>query len=294
MKRLSWPWRRIRAALAGFAVLVVAACSATRLVYDNGATLLRWRATSYLDVHAAQAKDLERRIDVFLAWHRTTALPQYAQLAEACAARIDRGLGRADLDWAYDTFRAQLEEGLRAASREIAPMLDTLAPEQIAHLEQRFAEDNALFAEEYLDGDETARRARREERTVTRLEDWFGPLTAAQRAAVQRYSRTSPLTAEWRLGDRRRRQAVLLSIVRTHSAQRRLAAWAVGWDQGREPAYAAASDAHRAAYYEMLLAIDRTLSAEQRVSVTTRFRQYAQEFRLLAQAGGQERKSALR
>jgi hypothetical protein len=275
-------------------VLVLAACSATQLVYDNGATLLRWRATSYLDVHEAQAKDLERRIDVFLAWHRTTALPQYAQLAEACAARIDRGLGRADLEWAYDRIHAQLEESLGAASREIAPLLDTLTPEQIVHLEKRIAEDNALFAEEYLDGDETARRARREERNVKRLEEWFGPLTMVQRAAIQRYSRAAPLTAELRLSDRRRRQAVLLSIVRTHSAQRLLLDWAVGWDRGREPDYAAASDAHRAAYYDLLLAIDRTLSAEQRVSVTTRFRHYAQEFRLLAQAGGQERKSALR
>lgn len=287
MKHVSRLLRRIRAALGGLALLVLVACSATQLVYDNGATLLRWRATSYLDVHEAQAKDLERRIDVFLAWHRTTALPQYAQLAESCAARIDRGLTRADLEWAYDSFHAQLEESLRAATREIAPMLDTLTPEQIAHLEQRIGEDNTLFAEEYLDGDAAARRVRREERTVKRLEEWFGSLTAAQRAAVQRYGRTAPLTAELRLSDRRRRQAVLLSIVRTHSAQRTLAAWAVGWDQGRDPAYAAASDAQRAAYYDMLLAIGRTLSAEQRVIATTRFRQYAQEFQLLARAGSQ-------
>lgn len=282
------------AMLAGFAFVVLAACSATQLVYDNGATLLRWRATSYLDVHGRQAEALERHIDAFLGWHRATALPQYVRIADLCARKIERGLGRADVEWGYDVFRAQLAESLRVASREIAPMLDTLSPAQIAHLEQRVAEDNARFAEEHLDGDEVARRARRMERNLIRLEEWFGPLTAQQRAAVQRYTRTAPLTAELRLRDRRRRQAALLSIVRTHAAQRRLADWAVGWDQGREPAYAAASRAHREAYYDMLLAIDRTLSAEQRNFATARFRQFAQEFQLLALAGGQERKGAPR
>ncbi len=280
------PWP-LRGALAGLALLVLVACSATQLVYDNGATLLRWRATSYLDVHGRQAQDLERRIDAFLAWHRASALPQYTQIAEACARRIERGLTRADLEWGYDMFRAQLEQGLRTASREIAPLLDTLTPEQIAHLEQRIAEDNERFAEEHLDGDETARRARRMERNVTRLKEWFGPLSAAQRAAVRRYSQAAPLTAELRASDRRRRQAALLSIVRTRAAQRKLADWAAHWDQGREPAYAAAARAHREAYYDMLLAIDKTLSTEQRVTATTRFRAFAQEFQLLAQTGSQ-------
>lgn len=287
MKRAPWLLHRVPPALAGLASLLLVACSATQLVYDNGATLLRWRATSYLDVHGRQAQDLERRIDAFLAWHRASALPQYAELAEACARRIERRLTRADLEWGYDAFRVQLEQSLRAASREIAPMLDTLTPEHIAHFEQRIAEDNERFAEEHLDGDEAARRARRMERTVTRLEDWIGPLSAAQRAVVRRYSSFAPLTAGLRARDRRRRQAALLSIVRARSAQRELADWAARWDRGREPAYAAASRAHREAAFEMLLAIDRTLSTEQRGTATARFRRFAQEFQLLARAGGQ-------
>ena len=90
---------RAHGLLAGLALLALAACSATQMVYDNGATLLRWRATSYLDVHGSQAQDLDRRIETFLAWHRSTALPQYAVLAEACARRVERGLTRADLEW---------------------------------------------------------------------------------------------------------------------------------------------------------------------------------------------------
>jgi len=283
--RSTW-WRRKRC--AAFALLVLAGCSATQMVYDNGATLLRWRATSYLDVHGQQAKDLDRRIENFLAWHRAKALPQYAELAKSCARRVERGLTRADLEWGYDAFRAQLDEGLRAAAREIAPMMDRLTPEQIAHLEQRIKEDNEKFAEEQLDGDEAARRARRMERNVKRMEEWFGTLTAAQRAAVRRYSESAPLTGVLRAEDRRRRQAALLTILRTRTAERRLADWAASWDQGRSAEYEQASRAHLAAYYDMLLAIDRTLSAEQRAAAAARFRGLARDFQQLARAEGSE------
>ena len=277
--------RTLPAILASLALLALAACSSTQLVYDNGATLMRWRATSYLDVHGVQAKDLEQRIERFLAWHRATALPQYAQLAERCARRVEHGLRRADLEWGYDAFRTQLDESLRVAAREIAPLMDSLTPEQIAHLEQRIAEDNREFAEDHLDGDDAARRRRRMERNVTRLEEWFGPLSAAQRAAVHRYSETAPPTGALRASDRVRRQAALLEILRAHAAQRRLADWAAGWDQGRAPAYAAASRGQREAYYDMLLAIDRTLSPGQRATAAARFRRFAEEFQLLAKAG---------
>jgi len=267
------------------ALLALVGCSATQMVYDNGATLLRWRATSYLDFHGEQAKDLDRRIESFLAWHRAAALPQYATLAESCAHRVERGLTRADLEWGYAALRAQLDQGLRAAAQELAPMMDALTPEQVKHLEQRFEEENAKYAEERLEGDEAARRKRRLERNITSLEEWIGSLNADQRAVVRRYSETAPLTSALRLQDRRRRQAELLTILRMHSAKRRLADWAAGWDQGRTREYARVADEDRAAYYDMLLAIERTLSPEQRAAIATRLRGLAQDFQQLAQAG---------
>ena len=275
--------RRIGTALL---LVVLAGCgSTTRLVYDNGATLLRWRATSYLDVHGAQAKDLDQRIESFLDWHRRHALPQYAQIADSGARRIERGLTRADLEWGYDAFRAQLAEGLRVAARSMAPLLDSLTAEQTAHLAQRMTEDNEKFKEEYLSGGEPDGRARRARRNVKRLEEWFGPLSEAQRAEVARYSERAPLTDALRAQDRLRRQAELLAIVRTKSAHAKLEGWAVGWDEGRAPAYATAARAQREAFFDMLLAIERRLSDEQRKRVAGRFREFAQDFAILALAG---------
>ena len=41
----------LKITLAFVAGLVLSGCSAMRIAYDNADTFLRWRATSYLDVH---------------------------------------------------------------------------------------------------------------------------------------------------------------------------------------------------------------------------------------------------
>ncbi|MDA0224744.1 MAG: DUF6279 family lipoprotein, partial [Proteobacteria bacterium] len=243
----------LRALLAAAGLVLLAGCSATQFMYDNAGTLIRWRATSYLDVHGEPSRQLDARIAGFLAWHRASALPQYAVLAEAAALRFARGLAREDLDWAWMRGREQLGESLRSAARAIAPLLDQLDAAQIAHLESRLAEDNRKFSEENLEGSEAKRRSERAKRMVKRLQEWFGTLNDAQRERVQAYSARAPLTDALRDADRRRRQTALLELIRKRAAGNGLADWAEGWDRGRAPAYEAASRAQRAALFDLLL-----------------------------------------
>lgn len=273
----------LRRLIAAAALVLLAGCSATQFMYDNAGALIRWRATSYLDVHGEQSRQLDARIAGFLAWHRVSALPQYAVLAEAAALRFARGLVREDLDWAWARGREQLGESLRSAAREVAPLLDQLDAAQIAHLESRIAEDNRKFFEENLEGSEAKRRGERAKRNVKRLQEWFGTLNDEQRARVQAYSARAPLTDALRDADRRRRQVALLAMIRKREAGQRLADWAEGWDRGRAPAYEAASRAQRTAFVGLLLEIDRLLSAEQRGEAVTRLREFAREFSSLAQ-----------
>lgn len=276
----------LRRVLLLAAVLLVSGCSATQFMYENAGTLIRWRATSYLDVHGEQSRELDARIAAFLAWHRAGALPQYPPIAEEAGKRLARGLSRDDLDWAWARGRAQLGESLRQAAVQVAPLLDQLDGGQLTHLEQRIAEDNRKFAEENLAGSEAKRRAERAKRNVKRLQEWFGTLSAEQRERVRLYSERTPLTDALRDADRRRRQAELLAMLRKREAIRRLADWAEGWDRGRAPEYEAASQAQRAAFFELLLEIDRLLTPEQRAEAVTRLREFARDFAALAQGPG--------
>jgi hypothetical protein len=71
-------------------------------------------------------------------------------------------------------------------------------------------------------------------------------------------------------------------MVRAREAQKRLPERAANFDQGRDPAYAVASEAARQEYYALLLDLERTLSAEQRAKAVANFRRYANDFTMLA------------
>lgn len=264
--------------------LLVAGCSTTRLIYEHADIYLHWRATHYVELDEAQRDELDQRIAAFLAWHRSQALPKYAQIADEARRRFERRLQPADLVWGYDAVIAQAREGLRAAAERIAPLLDRLTVQQIAGLERRFAEDNRRFAAENLRGGERDRRRRRTERNIERLEDWVGKLSRAQVERVAQYSERAPLLDELREREHKRLQAEFLAIVRAREARKRLPDFAAGWDRGREAAYVAALDAARREYFAMALDIERSLTPQQRRRAAGELARYAEDFRALTRA----------
>lgn len=257
-------------------------CSTLRFAYENADTYLRWRLGSYLDVQGEAAEELDERIDLFLDWHRAHALPKYARIAAEAGQRFGDKLSPEDLVWGYDTVMTQARESLRTGAEKIAPMIDRLTPKQVAHMEQRFAEENRKFAREYLRGSERERKRRRALRIIDRLEDWVGTLSQAQAERVKQFSERSPLTDEHRDRDRRRLQTDILTIVRAREAQMRLPNRLADWQAGRDPAFSAANEALRRDFFGLLLDLDRDLSAEQRARAVAQFRRYGEDLQVLA------------
>ncbi len=283
-RALAWLVAPLLAAL----LLLQAGCSSVRLGYDNADTLLRWEAKSYLDFHGAQVDALDARIDAFIAWHRKEALPEYVKLANEAASRVERGLSRDDVVWGYDAVIRELHEALGHAIGQGADLLDQLSEEQIVHLEKRFAEDNRDFEREHLSGSLRERRNKRADRVADRLEDWVGSLSDAQRERVARYSARAPLYDELRGQEYRRRQAEFVAMLRAHQARQRLADWAINWERGRDPAYQGTVLAEREELFDMLIDIDRTLTARQRARAAARFRDYGADFARLAAEGARK------
>ena len=151
--------RVLRLAAACLALLL-AGCSAVELAYNNADAVIRWQADRYLDLKNSQAEEFNARLGTFLAWHRAQALPQYARLASEAGARLERGASLQDMVWGYDAIRQQARGGLRRAGAELGDFLDRLDAAQIENLERRFAEDNAKFAREWVEGGPAEIRAR--------------------------------------------------------------------------------------------------------------------------------------
>jgi len=272
----------LKVTLAFAAAWLLAGCTALRLAYDNADTYLLFRAKSYLDLDAKGSDELDERIDEFFAWHRRTALPQYARLSEEAAKRVAHGLSREDLVWGYDSLVAHARQSLRFAAERVAPLLDRLTPQQVAHMEKRFAEDNRKFAREYLRGSEAERRKRRARRLEERLEDWVGNLSSVQAEKVRQFSERTPLYDELRAKDRQRMQAEFVDMIRKRQAQKHLPDWIANWERGRDPAHLAASERFRQEYLALLLELDKTLAPEQRNRAAANLRRYAEDFRVLA------------
>jgi hypothetical protein len=267
----------------------LAGCSSVRIAYENADAYLLWRANSYLDLQGAAYDALDARIDDFFDWHRAAALPQYAKISEDAAVRMAKGLSRADLVWGYDSFMGQARESLRAAAERMAPLLDTLGPEHIERMQRRFEEDNRKFRRENLRGSEEERRKRRAKRTQERLEDWVGALDRAQVQRVRQFSERAPLYDELRDRDRRRIQAEVVAMARARQAGALLAERAASFERGRDPALLEASAATRHEFFELLLALDGMLSAEQRAQAVANLRRYAGDFTPLARPGVERR-----
>ena len=274
----------MKALFVVLALALLQGCSVSRMAYNNADVFLRWQANSYFDFQGEQSEELDRALERFLNWHRSKELPGYARLAEEAATRLARGLKREDLDWSYDAVQAEIREALGAAASEMGGLLDRITPEQIAHLERRLAEENRKFVKEQIQGTIEERHARRVKRNVERLAEWFGPLSDAQIERVRDYSRRAPLSSQLRDRDRRRRQAEFVAILRAKEAQKKLPAWASAWDAGREAAYAESARATTAAYKDLLLDLDRTLTPEQREHAVARMRRWAELFDSLATA----------
>jgi hypothetical protein len=92
----------------------------------------------------------------------------------------------------------------------------------------------------------------------------------------------APIADELRDRDRKRLQNDVLAILRAREAQKRLPERLEHWERGRDPAYVSAIEAWREHYFNLMLDLDRMLTAEQRARVHSQLRRYAEDFEALA------------
>lgn len=204
----------LRCAIIAALVAVLAGCSAVRLGYGSAPELLYWWFDGYVDFNEAQTPRARDAIAQWFAWHRRTQLPDYASLLQraqaevladttperACAWRIE---GR---DRAFVAF----EQALPA----LADIALTLTPQQLVHLQARYAKSNAEFADDYLQPDRAARLKAGTQRAIDRAESIYGRLDDAQRERVARAAARSPFDAELLQAERRHRQDDAVAMLR--------------------------------------------------------------------------------
>lgn len=285
LMRSSARWRTVLP-LAVCALL--ASCSATRFAYDNADTALRFMASSYLELDKAQAEDMRLRIVRFHQWHRANELPAYAALMRSASARAARGITAEDVAWGLANLRARYHSFAAKAAEDAAPVLVTLAPDQIAALEHRFAENNQKYAKEFLAADGGKRRRAQVDRVLERFSDFAGELTPDQEARIERFVVAHESHVALRFEDRRQLQRNVIAALKeprsAHDLGASLAEMFSHPERRRSEAFIREDKAWEEDLGQLVVELDRTLSPKQRARVVRRLADYADDFAALAGA----------
>ena len=274
-----------RAALLLIAILLAACGGATRLAYDNGDAAVLVMAEQYLDLEGQQWKIARGAVHRFHSWHRKAELPRYVELLEGAAGRVGRGLTRADVEWGIQGVRTRYAALVEAAAVQGAPLLSTLDAENIATLERRFATNDRKRVRETLSGDATKRERERVAGIVKRVEEWTGPLADSQREIVRGFVQATPDHPRHAHEHQTRKQRELLALLERNDGPaksgptpERLRAFLVAWEGDR----GAERRDYQARFVQLIVDLDRSLTATQRARAVERLNRYAEDLRVLS------------
>lgn len=278
--------RIARVALSVALAALLGGCAMVRIAYNNAEPLVRYAAHDYFDLDEGQSERFRKRLLRFHDWHRRTELPAYADLLRTGAGRGADGVLREDVIWAVEALRERYRVIITRTVEDAAPILVTLTPAQIAELEKRLAKANAKYAGEFLPPDEDGRFRAQAKRLVRRFKDWTGTLSDEQEDRIGRFVKAHMHTTQLRFENRNRwqREAVAL-IGRYRSPQAlvsRLTDIFTHPAAHRTPEFNAALARWEADFIDLVLDLDRTLSAAQRAHALRRMQRYAEDFEALS------------
>ncbi len=272
--------------LASAGVLALAACSATRVAYDNADTVIRFVASSYLDLDSAQSEDLKPRITRFHQWHRQNELPVYAALLQSASRRAANGITAEDVSWGLGNLRARYRRLAAKAVEDAAPVLATLRPAQLAVLEHKFAENNEKYAKEFLPADEKKRLRAQGKRMLGRLRDFAGELTQEQEARIGRFVVAHERHVALRFEDRQRLQREFVALLKQHREPqefgRQLAEMFTRPEARRSEEFLREDRRWDEDLAQLIVDLDRSLSPVQRAHVVRRLSDYVEDCTALA------------
>lgn len=204
----------VKTVIIGVVALLLGACSAVRLGYENGPSLALWWLDGYLDLDRAQEARAKPLLAEWFAWHRTTQLPDYAQWL---ATWKQRAGGHVNGDEVCRWVEVVRERTVTALDRAVAPaaeLLPSIEAAQWQQLEKRYAERLAEQRETHAQPDRETRLEAALERAITRGEEYYGPLNDAQKRLLAEAIVGQPMQAEDWLEARDRRQKELLQSLK--------------------------------------------------------------------------------
>lgn len=231
----------LRPVLAVLALLLLQACSTIKLGYQQLPLLSYWWLDRTMSFSGDQTSQAKGAIELVYQWHRSEALPDYAKLLQGTTQLVAGSVQADQLCTVVAEVQDQLDALMRQAVVHASPVAMALGPKQLSHMARQLDRQNEKWEKEWLQGDASARLARRVDKALTRYSSFYGDLSTEQTELIANQLAQSPWRAEWGRRDRQRRQQDLLSTLQgieqnnLSATQTEAQLWGV-WQRWLEPA----------------------------------------------------------
>jgi hypothetical protein len=193
---------------------LLSACSALRLGYSQAPELAYWWLDGYVDFNKSQTPKVREALTSWFKWNRSTQLPDYAALLAKAEVQLASNVTPAQACQWFDDVSARVEVALERALPDLAEVVLSATPEQLAYLEKSFAKRNKEILADYAQPTPEARHKAAVKRSVERAESIYGKLDDAQHERVAAAVAASPFDANLWVDERKARQQDVVQTVR--------------------------------------------------------------------------------
>ena len=234
---------------------------------------------------------MREALTAWFSWHRRTQLPDYADLLASLEADVLADTTAERVCAVWGTCAAVSIGASSRRCRRSSRIAMTLKPAQFTSIEERYAQSNAEYRDDFMQADPAKRARAMVKRTASRAEWLYGDLDRSQRGtpgAVRRRLRRS--TRNCAYDERRRRQQDALRTLRasptaactTPAATTAIRAWLQRLDHSPREVYRV--HAERLVQHNCRMAADlhNSTSAAQRQMALKKLRSWASDLRALA------------
>ncbi len=204
---------------AATALLLLQACSAIKLAYNNSPEFGYWWLDGYIDIQSEQTPKVRDELTRVLAWHRAEELPKIAELLQKMQRLAGAELAAPQVCNLFDETRERFDALTRQAEPAAVWLAMSLRPEQIKHIEAKLEKGNEQWRKEWLQATAAERFDRRLKSSIERAEEFYGKLEERQVTALRSALEGSQSDIALNQAERQRRQQDLMQTLRFVSGQ---------------------------------------------------------------------------
>lgn len=195
-------------------VVLLQACSAIKLAYNNAPEFGYWWLDGYADFNDTQTPAVRAELARLLQWHRSEELPKIADLLQKTQRMATADVAPAAVCDLFTETRERFNAVTNQAEKATATLAMSMSAAQIVHLEGKLAKNNKDWRGDWLQLSSKELFEKRLKANVERAQEFYGTLEERQLTALRSALEASSYDAQVSFTERLRRQQDLLQTLR--------------------------------------------------------------------------------